>query len=181
MYKDIEIPETEIWDPVTSEFHTVKKTKIRLMHSLVSVSKWESKWMKEFLSKEAHTDEQTLDYIRCMTVTQNVDPMVYTVISGDAVLMQEIADYINSPMTATTIHEDPNAPKNRQKITSELIYYWMIQYNIPQEYQKWHLNRLITLIRVCSNMNTPPKKLTSKDYAARAKLNEARLRSHHLL
>lgn len=162
----------EEWNETSQEFVYTKGQTLQLEHSLVSISKWESKWCKPFLSKDQKTPEETLDYIRCMTITQNVDPKVYEMLTRDHV--QQVNDYIESPMTATYVREMPG-PKSREIITSELIYYWMISYNIPFECQKWHLNRLLTLIRVCSIKNAPAKKHSSRDIMSRnAALNAAR-------
>ena len=119
------------------------------------------------------TDEELIDYIKCMTITQNVKEDVYDHLTEENI--EEIKEYINNPMTATTFSEDKRATKNREIITSEIIYYWMISLNIPPEYQKWHLNRLITLIRVCNIKNTPAKKRSKRDVMSRnAALNAAR-------
>lgn len=119
------------------------------------------------------TEEETLDYIRCMTITQNVDPFVYMALSKENVIA--IKDYMDNPMTATWINERSN-PKSRQKVvTSELIYYWMIALMIPLECEKWHLNRLLTLIRVCNIENAPKKKMRQKDiYRQNSELNAQR-------
>ena len=118
-------------------------------------------------------DEETLDYIKCMTLTKNVNPEVYNHITRTNI--QEINDYIDAPMTATTFSKDESGKRNREIITAELLYYWMIDAKIPFECQKWHLNRLITLIRVCSIKNTPPKKRSSRETANRyAAMNAAR-------
>ena len=111
------------------------------------------------------SDEETLDYIKCMTLTKNVDSDVYNHLTREN--LKAVMDYIGDPMTATTFGKDDNGPMNREVITSELIYYWMIASNIPSEYEKWHLNRLITLIRVCSIKNTPPKKRSKRDIMSR--------------
>lgn len=172
----IVIPETEEFDPVTSTFTIEKKEVLSLEHSLVSLSKWESKWKKPFLSGQDKTLEETLDYIRCMTIN-SVSPSVYRRLSPAAV--QKINDYISDPMTATTFSEDNNKKKNREVVTAELIYYWMIALQIPFECQKWHLNRLIALIRVCSIKNEPPKKMSKADiYRQNSALNAARRRMH---
>lgn len=170
----ITVPAGEIWDEIHEQFIYTKPTVLSLEHSLVSISKWEAKWGKPFLTKEPKTNEELLDYIRCMTLTQNVDPNVYFSLSSDNI--NEINKYIDDPHTATTIKEDPNAPRNREIITSELIYYWMIALNIPIDIcQKWHLNRLLTLIRVCNIKNAPPKKMTQRQLMTRnAALNAAR-------
>lgn len=169
----ITIPPTEQWDESKNEFVYVKEQTLQLEHSLVSLSKWESKWNKAFLSKEEKTYEQTIDYIKCMTITQNVKPEVYYSLNPEH--MDQIQKYIEAPMTATYFSEDPNQRSSREIITSELIYYWMIALNIPMDCQKWHLNRLLTLIRVCNIKNQPPKKMSKSQLANRnASLNAAR-------
>ena len=150
----ITIPKSESWDEVKQEFVSVKEQTLQLEHSLVSLSKWESKWCKPFFSKQEKTYEETMDYIKCMTLTQNVDPNVYLHLTEANIT--QINKYIEAPMTATTFYEDKNGAKSREIITSELIYYWMIALNIPFECQKWHINRLLTLIRVCIIKNAPP-------------------------
>lgn len=167
------IPQREEWNETTQEFVYTKGATLQLEHSLVSISKWESKWCKPFLSKDPKTYEETLDYIRCMTLTQNVDPSIYSRLTVDNV--NDVNKYIEAPMTATTIKEQPGHGRSSEVITSELIYFWMISYQIPFECQKWHLNRLLTLIRVCSIKNTPGKKLSKRDIMSRnAALNAAR-------
>lgn len=168
----IVVPDTEMFDERTNEFITSKKQTLQLEHSLVSLSKWESKWKKPFLTKNEKTIDETIDYIKCMTITQNVDPIIYKCLSKENI--NEINQYISDPMTATTFN-DANNKTNREIITSELIYYWMVSLNIPMECQKWHLNRLLTLIRVCNIKNTPPKKMNKRDIMNRnAALNAAR-------
>lgn len=169
----ITIPAVEQWDEIKQEFIQTKEQTLQLEHSLVSLSKWESKWNKPFLSKEAKTHEETLDYIKCMTISQNVNPDVYTFLTSEHI--EQINKYIEAPMTATTFVEDKNGKRNREIITAELIYYWMIALTIPFECQKWHLNRLLTLIRVCNIKNAPPKKMGKKATASHyAQLNAAR-------
>lgn len=170
----ITIPAIELWDERKEEFVTVgKEQTLQLEHSLVSLSKWESKWCKAFISKENKTNEQTIDYIKCMTITQNVDPDVYKRLTNSHIEM--IEEYINAPMTATVFNNNHTKGGNREQITSELIYYWMISLNIPMECQKWHLNKLLTLIRVCNIKNTPPKKMSKREVASQyASLNAAR-------
>ncbi len=167
------IPASEQWDERRQEFVQTKEQTLQLEHSLVSLSKWESKWNKVFLSKHEKTDEETLDYIKCMTVNQNVDPNVYNGLTRKHI--EQINKYIEAPMTATTFNESKTTQANREVVTAELIYYWMIALNIPFECQKWHLNRLLTLIRVCNIKNAPPKKMGKKAIANRnAQLNAAR-------
>lgn len=169
----IDVPPVEVYDELTNTFLTSKPQTIQLEHSLVSLSKWESKWHKPFLSKEKKTVDETLDYIRCMTLTQNVDPLTYFGLTSEQI--RQINDYIEDPMTATTFSkEEPHRP-NREVITSEIIYYWMISLGIPFECQKWHLSRLLTLINVCNIKNKPPKKMSRKELAAQTRsLNSAR-------
>lgn len=169
----ITVPETELFDESSGEFISIKEQTLQLEHSLVSLSKWESKWNKSFLSKAEKTEEETIDYIKCMTITQNVKPEVYKCLTRSN--MKEINDYISAPMTATSFFEMDEKKPNKEKITSELIYYWMIALNIPFECQKWHLNRLLTLIRVCNVKNAPPKKVSKGEMINKyAAINAAR-------
>ena len=170
---EITIKPCELFDEEKEEFITIPEQTIKLEHSLVSLSKWESKWCKPFLSKEDKSYEETIDYIKCMTLTQNVNPIVYGLIDRDS--MKQITKYIEAPMTATTFYDDKNSKHSREIVTAELIYYWMISLQIPFECQKWHLNRLLTLIKVCSIKNEPPKKMSTRDVMSRnAALNAAR-------
>lgn len=169
----IKVPASELWDEKSNVFTNTKETVLVLEHSLISISKWEAKWHKAFLGKEEKTTEEVIDYIKCMTLTQNVDDNVYNALTNENI--ESINNYINDPHTATVIYEDPNGPKNKETITSELIYYWMVTLNIPFECQKWQLNRLLTLIRVCNIKNKPPKKMTERQIMSRnAALNAAR-------
>lgn len=173
----------ELWDDENEEFIPVPAQKgctLQLEHSLISLSRWESKWCKPFLlDKDDKTEEETLDYIRCMTLNKNVDPGVYDRLTSAHI--EQIRNYIYAPMTATTINERKTNKKNRKKVTSELIYYWMIANNIPFECEKWHLNRLITLIKVCNAENEQPKKTSRgdlvKQYAAINAANRRRFNS----
>lgn len=173
----ITIPGREMYDEKTQEFFTTKSYTLQLEHSLVSLSKWESKWKEPFLTNKNKTMEQTLDYIRCMTITQNIDPVVYNGLSSENI--RAINSYIDDPMTATTFGQN-DTKKNNEVVTAELIYYWMIALNIPFECQRWHLNKLLTLIRVCNVKNTPPKKMSRKEINSRnAALNAARRNKLH--
>ena len=168
---NIVVPDQEFFNEETQEFFTLKGQTLQLEHSLVSLSKWESKWNKPFLSKNEKTSKETIDYIRCMTITQNVKPYIYDMLTNENIL--DINKYIDSPMTATTFNIQ-NTP-SREIVTSEIIYYWMISLNIPLECQKWDLNRLLTLIRVCNLKNAPSKKMSKKEIMSRnAALNAAR-------
>lgn len=169
----ITLPAIEEWDEVNEQFIQAKEQTLCLEHSLVSLSKWESKWHKAFLSNKPKTDEEVLDYIKCMTITQNVPPDTYDRLTKEN--LEEINRYIEDPMTATVINEDGTTKKSREVVTAELIYYWMTALQIPWECQKWHLNRLITLVKVCNVKNSPPKKRSARDIMSRnAKLNAAR-------
>ena len=169
----ITIPQTELWDESKQEFVSLKEQTLRLEHSLVSLSKWESKWNKSFLSSREKTYEETIDYIKCMTLTPNVKPEVYRGLTKSNI--EQINKYIEAPMTATSFVEDKRGTGSRATITSELIYYWMIALNIPFECQKWHLNRLLTLIRVCEIKSQPPKKMSNREIMNRnSSLNSAR-------
>jgi hypothetical protein len=168
----IVIPATELYDEVNNEFVRYKEQTLQLEHSLVSLSKWESKWCKPFLAKTDKTMDESIDYIRCMTITQNVAPEVYSFITRGN--LDSVREYIEAPMTATVFSKE-NKPPNREVITAEIIYHWMISMNIPFECQKWHLNRLLTLIQVCSIKNAPPKKTNKKELLNKQRtLNEAR-------
>lgn len=168
----ITVPELEFYDEVNNEFMTFPEQRLQLEHSLVSISKWESKWHKPFLDGKDKSVEQIIDYVRCMTITQNVKPEVYNRLTESN--LQAINDYIENPMTATTF-TDYSQSNNREIITSEIIYYWMVTFNIPFECQKWHLNKLLALIKVCNIKNNPPKKMSQQEIMARNRaLNEER-------
>lgn len=169
----ITVPGVELWDERLEEFVSIKEQTLQLEHSLISLSKWESKWKKPFLTKSEKTIEETRDYVRFMTLNPNVDPNVYEYLSDANI--QQINEYISDSMTATFFSKDDDQETNREIITSELIYYWMITLNIPVSFEKWHLNRLLTLIRVCNVKNKPPKKRSTREIMARnAALNAAR-------
>ena len=168
----LKIPSSEIFDEKTSRFITIKGQDIQIEHSLVSVSKWESKWKKPFLGDKPKSREETIDYIRCMTITQNVDPSVYIGLSDQNI--RDVNAYIDDPMTATTF-KNTERKQSRQIVTSEIIYYWMISLDIPMECQKWHLNRLLALIRVCDEKNKPGKNKSRKEIMAENRaLNQMR-------
>lgn len=172
---DVTIPEqTEMWDENKQEFvYNSKSQKLQLEHSLVSISKWESKWNKSYIATRDKTHDEIVDYIKCMTLNKNVDEGVYERLPNEVV--QQIVDYIEAPMTATYIKPSKSKGGNIETPTSELIYYWMVALNIPFECQKWHLNRLITLINVCNVKNNPPKKMPRNEILREnAALNAAR-------
>jgi len=175
----ITVPATDLWDEEIEEFVSVKEHTLRLEHSLVSISKWESKWHKAYLGKQEKTQEETVDYIRCMTLTQNVDPNVYKCLTQKNV--DDILAYIADPMTSAKFPKDDYHIKgNTDTPMNEIIYYWMISFNIPVEFEKWHLNHLMALIRICNMKNTPPKKVNGTAMARqRAALNQARRQRLH--
>ncbi len=182
---EIVIPEQhyEIFDEDKEEFLPpvdIKETKIQIEHSLISIKKWEQKWHKPFLTDKTKTYEELTDYVRCMTLSHGVDPILYNYIPRRT--MNKIVDYIKDPMTATWFREDGlvgaqkySSVGKKEVITAEIIYYWMIALNVPVEFQKWHLNQLLTLIKVLNIKNGKKEKVDSKTAAIqRAALNAQR-------
>lgn len=169
----IHLDEKELFNENTQEFIYIKEQDLYLEHSLVSISRWESKWHKSFLSIKEKTKEEVLDYIRCMTINKNIDPSIFYCLSS--IDLKKIEDYIEDPYTATTFMDHEETAPSRNIITSELIYFWMASYGIPFECEKWHINRLLALIKICSIKNSPEKKM-SKSATARQNraLNQAR-------
>lgn len=156
----IVIPEAELFDHSTQEFVTVKAQTISLEHSLVSIQKWESRWKKPFLATmNERTYDELIDYIKCMTITKNVDPLIYKNLTKD--VFEKINRYINDEMTATTFRDDKRG-SGREIVTAELIYFWMVNFGIPFECKKWHLNQLLTLIKVCAIKAEASEKKMSK-------------------
>ncbi len=181
----IVIPEREFFNELTCEFITTESKEIRLEHSLVSISKWESKWCKPFLksiekdSKTPLSREEFLDYVKCMTITQNVKDSAYYCLTKEN--LDEIVAYMNHSRSATWFNEvnKKDNRSSREVVTSELIYYWMVAQGIPFDpCEKWHLNRLMNLIKICNIKNSSSSnKMTSKDQAAYyRKLNAERKR-----
>ena len=177
---EIDIPEQELFDEETRTFIPIKATKVRFEHSLVSISKWEGKWKRPFPflnidkrnPKPDISNEEMIDYLRCMCLTQNVDPDTFRGIKPED--MTKIYAYMGDSMTATTF-SDKQKVGNGKKITNELIYFWMSSYGIWKECEKWHINRLLTLIHVCSAENAPKKKMsTAETYERQRALNAAR-------
>lgn len=169
----LKIKGTELFDERTNRRIRTKDTTLQLEHSLVSLSKWESKWKVPFLGNTNLTTEMSVDYVRVMTITQNVDPNIYNFLTQEN--LDEVKKYIDDPMTATTFH-NKGRPNNHSITTAEIIYYWMVALQIPFDpCQKWHLNRLLTLIRVCDEKSQKPKKMSRGAAMRRQRsLNEAR-------
>ena len=172
------VPETELYDEQKNEFIQIKEQTLVLEHSLVSIAKWESKWKKSYLSSKNKTYDETIDYIKCMTITKNVNPLIYKSLNRKA--LESIQKYINDPMTATYFSEKDNRPAGPSIITAEIVYYWMISLGVPMECQKWHFNRLIALIKVCNIKNNPGKRMSSREILTRNQaLNEERKRKYN--
>lgn len=151
----------EGWDEEKQMFVEPKIQTLQLEHSLVSLSKWEAKWCKAFFSNKEKTTEETVDYIKCMTLTQNVKSETYDRLSQENI--NDIVKYIEAPMTATTIPEHGKTTNKQEVMTNEVFYYYMFKLQIPKECEKWHLNRLMTLIRVFDAKETPPKKMSRRE------------------
>ena len=155
----------ESYDEESKEFDVQGGTVLELEHSLVSLSKWESKHEKPFLGKEPKTAEEVVSYVQAMTLTPNVPPEIYQKLEPGH--FEAINKHIDAKMTATWFSEQPGAPKTREVITSELIYYWLTVFQIPFECQHWHLNRLFTLIRICNIKQAKPKRMSRTEMAQR--------------
>jgi hypothetical protein len=166
---EIDVVLEESYDETNEKFVVSNSVTVQLEHSLVSLSKWESLWEEPFLSNKDKTQKQTLSYVELMLVDPNLSPEVFRKLVENH--LEQVKDYVGASMTATKVPVDPNAPPSREIVTAELIYYWMISMNVPVEFEHWHLNRLMTLIRVINHKNTPKKKMTSKE---RRDLNRSR-------
>lgn len=168
------IPASEVYNEKLSEFVKTDEIVLRLEHSLASLSKWESKWEKPFMTSEEKTSEETFGYIQAMSLDPNTPPEVFHSLSSEH--LDLINKYLEAKMSATWFSEKPKANGSREIITAEVIYYWMISLNIPLECENWHLNRLFTLIKVFNQKNAPEKKKMSRSelMARNRKLNAER-------
>ena len=164
----------EQFDDEKEEFIYPKEITLHLEHSLLSISKWESKWHKPFLVKKEKTAEELMDYIKCMTLTKNIDPTVYDYLTTHH--YKQIEGYIHDSMTATTFSKNTTGNGGKKEtVTSELIYYWMFSLGIPMECQQWHINRLLTLVEVFNRKNAPSKKMSKQATMSRySAMNAAR-------
>lgn len=169
----LEIKDSEFFDEKTEKFVAIKGQTLQLEHSLVSISKWEAKWKKPFLSGKPKTVEETIDYIRFMTITQNVNPLIYQALTNEQV--EKVNRYIEDPMTATTFSKTEGKGGVGKPVTSEEFYYMIAANQIPFEVQRWHFNRLVTLLRIFDEKNKPKKKMRKGEIAKRNRsLNAAR-------
>lgn len=172
------VPGIELWDEENNEFVFGDEQKLNLEHSLFSISKWEAKWRKPYFSTtKEKTEDEIIDYIRCMTLNEDVDQSVYNRLSRENA--DAISKYLEEPMTATYLSKINSSGKSTEIITAELIYYWMVALTIPvEQFEHWHINRLLTFIEVCNRKNQPPKKMSRRDIISRnASLNAARRKS----
>lgn len=177
----IEVKDSQLWDEENNQFINTDYTVLHLEHSLVAISKWESIYKRPYLIPQTFSKKETVDYIKCMCLDDDVPDDVFYAVYGNATLMRQINDYMNSSPTATVVNDiDDKKKHNTEKITSELVYYWMAANGIPFTCETWHIDRLLTLIRVCGVKNQSPKKQSVKDIYARNKaLNAARRAKHN--
>ena len=164
-----------LFDEANNKFISAKSQTIELEHSLLAISAWESKWKVPFLGDD-RSGEQLLDYIRCMTLTPDVDPNLYRCITPKEIA--QVQAYINDPHTATWFNDKDTKP-NHKVITAERLYSWMVQLNIPFECASWHLSNLLILIRACNELNNPPEKMSRSATAAYYKQQRAARRKAH--
>lgn len=173
----ITVPLAEGFSDEKQEFVVTDSFELELEHSLVSLSKWESRHEKPFLSKHEKTPEESIAYLKDMCLTENVPDEIWEKLSQKN--LSDINAHINAKMTATWFNESNSKDQTNETITAELMYYWMVGLQIPFECQYWHLNRLITLVKVCNMKNQPEKKLSKQEAMQRHReLNEQRRKSN---
>lgn len=161
---EIVVQANEIYHPAQNRFISLPSCVLTLEHSLISIAKWESKWHTPYLNAKKRSAEQELDYIRCMVIGSVKNDYVFSILSAENIA--QIRNYIDNPMTATTFSKKSSSLKNKEVVTAEILYCRMFTNNIPMECQKWHLNRLLTLIRVCDAKSGPPSKMNKRQTAA---------------
>ena len=154
----------ELWDAGTETFSTFEDTILELEHSLISLSKWESKHKKAFLGPEPKSTEEVIDYIKIMVLTPSFPSEIFSRLSPEN--LTDINEYLDSSESATTFANIRQTKGRSEIITAELIYFWMVNHQIPFECQYWHLNRLFALIRICNIKNLKDKKMSKSDRAA---------------
>ena len=169
---DLYIPGKEFWNSELQEFLYTKDITLHLKHSLVSLTRWEQHYKRRFLDDGPKNEEEYRFYIQCMTLNKDVDPLVYTVLQEDDI--KKVTDYLHDSMTATTLPKQNNNRSNSEKLSSELIYYYMSALNIPFECEKWFLNNLIILISIASIKNNPQEKKSKPSWSSIRALNAAR-------
>lgn len=168
---------TEYFNEETEEFESVGDFELELEHSLISLSKWESKYQKPFLSNLEKSPEEILYYIKAMILTPIYPNDLFEKFSTEN--FAQINNYIESRESATTFGDMPDRRIRGEVITSELIYYWMVAFNIPFECERWHLNRLFSLIRICNLKNSKQKKMSRSEMAARNRELNAKRREQY--
>lgn len=181
---ELKVKGGELYNNLTKEFIYVKPHTLIIEHSLISLHAWEAIWHIPFLGDQKLNYEQIVSYIKCMTLNHDVDPNIYLFITDENI--KEVNAYIDNPMTATWFGDGLGTSKKKKKragriVTAELLYYYMLSLNIPFECRKWHLNQLITLIKVCNEENeTPNKKVSKRDFIKRRdEINEMRKKQLH--
>lgn len=157
----INVPAQEYYDERNEMFINVPAVTLELEHSLVAISKWEMKWKKSFLKNQEKTYDELLDYVKCMTLNENVNPMTYSALSSHD--YSRIKEYLEDKMSASYLPDTGHGDGCGDTVTSELIYYWMVALQIPFECQYWHINRLLTLVQICNMKNNPDKHKMSRN------------------
>lgn len=169
----IDLGTLEYYDSEKNEFVYEEGGKVRFEYSLKMLYEWEGKWKKAFLKGNKNlTTEEAVDFYIMMAL----DPIDKKFMTGEA--METLSKYVNDPQTATTFADGQNgntSPSKGKIFTSEELYAMMITSNVPLDFENRNLNRLITILRVISVQNTPPKKMSKNDiYRQNAALNAER-------